>query len=242
MPDRPEPLDVILIPGFWLDASSWSEVVRAIGAAGHRAHPITLPGMESREADRSGIRLADHIDAVVRRIDDAEGRVVLVGHSGGSTIAHGAVDARPDRIARVIHVDDIPPTTGTPINPRIPVVDGEIPLPDWSFFVSDHLVGLDDELRTKFRARAVPQPAAVASDPIELGDERRFAVPATIIACAFTADEVREGIDEQQEWAAELARLADVRYVDLPTGHWPQFTRPADLAAVIVAELALTSA
>ena len=241
MPDRPEPFDVILIPGFWLDASSWRDVVSAIEAAGHRAHPLTLPGMESREADRSGIRLADHIDAVVRRIDDAEGRVVLVGHSGGSTIAHGAVDARPDRVARVIHVDDIPPAAGTPINPKIPVVDGEIPLPDWSFFVSEHLVGLDDELREQFRARAVPQPAAVASDPIVLGDERRFAVPATIIACAFTADEVREGIDQQQDWAAELARLADVRYVDLPTGHWPQFTRPADLAEIIVAELAQIS-
>jgi pimeloyl-ACP methyl ester carboxylesterase len=32
---------------------------------------------------------------------------------------------------------------------------------------------------------------------------------------------------------AELARIRDVEYVDLPTGHWPQFTRPADLAAAI---------
>ncbi|WP_448003396.1 alpha/beta fold hydrolase [Agromyces bauzanensis] len=242
MHDRPEPFEVILIPGFWLDASSWDDVVPAIEAAGHRAHPLTLPGLESRDADRSGIRLADHIDAVVRRIDAAEGRVVLVGHSGGSTIAHGAVDARPDRVARVIHVDDVPPPNGTPINSKIPAVDGEIPLPEWSFFVDEHLVGLDDELREQFRARAVPQPAAVASDPIELGDERRFAVPVTIIACEFEADEVRQGIAEQQRWAAEIGRLADVRYVELPTGHWPQFTRPADLAEVIVAELALTSA
>lgn len=242
MHDRPEPLEVILIPGFWLDASSWDEVVPAIEAAGHRAHPLTLPGMEARDADRSGIRLADHIDAVVQRIDQVEGRVVLVGHSGGSTIAHGAVDARPDRVARAIHVDDVPPSTGSPINPKIPVVDGEIPLPEWSFFVDAHLVGLDDGLREQFRARAVPQPAAVASDPIELGDDRRFAVPATIIACEFQADEVRQGIDEQQEWAAEIGRLADVRYVELPTGHWPQFTRPAELAEIIVTELAVTSA
>lgn len=30
----------------------------------------------------------------------------------------------------------------------------------------------------------------------------------------------------------ELGEL-DVTYVDLPTGHWPMFSRPADLAAVI---------
>jgi len=28
-----------------------------------------------------------------------------------------------------------------------------------------------------------------------------------------------------------------VEYVDLPTGHWPQFTRPDDLAAVILAAI-----
>ena len=33
---------------------------------------------------------------------------------------------------------------------------------------------------------------------------------------------------------AELARMTDVEYVDLPTGHWPQMTRPDDLATVIV--------
>jgi hypothetical protein len=31
----------------------------------------------------------------------------------------------------------------------------------------------------------------------------------------------------------ELAKIRDVEYVDLPTGHWPQFTRPGDLARAI---------
>ena len=34
---------------------------------------------------------------------------------------------------------------------------------------------------------------------------------------------------------AELARLQDVEYVDLPTGHWPQFTKPVELCAAILA-------
>jgi hypothetical protein len=34
---------------------------------------------------------------------------------------------------------------------------------------------------------------------------------------------------------AELARLRDVEYVDLPTGHWPQFTRPVELGEIILA-------
>jgi hypothetical protein len=35
----------------------------------------------------------------------------------------------------------------------------------------------------------------------------------------------------------ELAKVRDVRYLDLPTGHWPQFTRPADLARAILDSL-----
>ena len=36
---------------------------------------------------------------------------------------------------------------------------------------------------------------------------------------------------------ALLAQMTDVTWVDLPTGHWPMLTRPADLAATLVAAL-----
>jgi len=76
-------MDIILVPGFWLDASSWEAVVPALEAAGHRTHSLTLPGKEAVDASRSGINLQDHIDAVVQVLDGLPGKVVLVGHSGG---------------------------------------------------------------------------------------------------------------------------------------------------------------
>ena len=33
----------------------------------------------------------------------------------------------------------------------------------------------------------------------------------------------------------ELAKVRDVGYIDLPTGHWPQFTKPAVLGQAIMA-------
>jgi hypothetical protein len=33
------------------------------------------------------------------------------------------------------------------------------------------------------------------------------------------------------------ARLRQVDVVDLPTGHWPQFTRPRELADAVVAAI-----
>jgi hypothetical protein len=33
---------------------------------------------------------------------------------------------------------------------------------------------------------------------------------------------------------SELAKIHNVDYVDLPTGHWPQFTRPEELGRAIL--------
>ena len=113
-------MDFILIPGFWLDGSSWDPIVPMLEGAGHRAHALTLPGMESRDADR------------------------------------------------------------------------------------------------------------------------RYQVPITVIACGFSEAMYREFMDPGHEWhpyVEELSRVGDVEFVDLPTGHWPQFTRPLDLGGAIMGAL-----
>jgi pimeloyl-ACP methyl ester carboxylesterase len=233
-------MDIILIPGFWLDGSSWDEVAPALELAGHRVHALTLPGMESKDADRSRITLRDHIDAVVGVIDSldpAGGPVVLAGHSGGGAVAHAAVDARPDRVARAVYVDSGPLGDGGLINDELPVENGEVPLPDWSLFDAEDLVDLDDDLRAEFRARAIPTPEHVASDRQRLSDERRFDVPVTVIACEFPSATLRKWVEEEHPYVRELAKIREVDFVDLPTGHWPQFTRPADLAQAILASV-----
>jgi pimeloyl-ACP methyl ester carboxylesterase len=230
-------MDVILIPGFWLDGSSWQQVTPLLEEAGHRVHPVTLPGLDSVDADRSGIGLADHIAAVVELVDTFDEPVVLVGHSGGGAIAHGVADARPDRIARVVYVDAGPLADGDPINDELPVVDGEIPLPDWAEFDDADLVDLDDALRDAFRARSIPEPKGVAYDPIELHDERRYQVPITVIACEFPSSALTEWIAAGSPYTRELAKVEHVEYIDLPTGHWPQFTKPIQLGQAIVSAI-----
>jgi pimeloyl-ACP methyl ester carboxylesterase len=195
--------------------------------------------MESTDADRSEITLRDHVDAVVTVIDsiDRADGVVLVGHSGGGAIAHAALDRRPDRVARVVYVDCWPVGAGQVINDGLPADNGEVPLPDWSLFDDEDLVDLDDDLRAAFRKRAIPSPEHVARDPQQLSDDRRYDVPATVIACEFPSAKLREWMADGEPNLQELARLRTVDYVDLPTGHWPQFTRPEELGQAILAAI-----
>ena len=233
-------MDIILIPGLWLDGSSWDGVVPALKDAGHRTHALTLPGMESKDADRSEITLRDHVDAVVEVIDSvepADGTVMLVGHSGGGAIAHAAVDARPERVARVVYVDAGPLGHGGVINDELPAENGEVPLPDWSLFEEEDLVDLDEKLRATFRKRAIPSPVHVARDRQQLTDERRYDVPITVITCEFPSAMLREWIAQGHPYVRELAKIRNVDYIDLPTGHWPQFTRPAELARSILGSI-----
>jgi pimeloyl-ACP methyl ester carboxylesterase len=234
-------MDIILIPGLWLDGASWERVVPTLERAGHRTHPLTLPGMESKDADRSRVTLRDHVDAVVRAIDacdPATGQVVLVGHSAGCGIAHAAVDARPDRVARAVYVGGFPTGDGDAIADGFPVENGDVPLPDWSSFEEEDLVDLDDEGRRAFRERAVPSPAQVVGGRQQLADERRYDVPVTVIATEFTSEMLRGWIEQGLGPVREFAKIREVEYVDLPTGHWPQFTRPEELARAILASIA----
>ena len=233
-------MDIVLVPGMWLDASSWKDVVPHLEAAGHHARALTLPGMESKDGERSRITWADHVGAIVAAVDAASGPVVLVGHSAGSDLVWAATDARPDRVARVIMVGGSPSRDGDPLVSSYEAVDGEIPLPDWSTFDDADLDGLDEAARSAFRARAIPSPAGPLAGPQRLSDPRRLDVPVTSVCTEYRAAELREWIDSGDERVSEAASIRDLTLVDLPTGHWPQFTRPADLAAVILAQSPLS--
>ena len=240
MTERPYEMDIILVPGLWLDGSSWDKVVPALEAAGHRPHSLTLPGMESKNTDRSQITLRDHVDAVVREIDACgpDAKVILVGHSAGCGICYAALDARPGRVARAIYVGGFPTGDGDPLVDGFTAENGEVPLPGWSDFGQEDLTGLDEAARAAFRERSIPSPEHVTRDPQRLCDERRYEDPVTAIAPEYTTGMLREWIAEGADPVREFAKIHDVDYVDLPTGHWPQFTRPDGLAQAILAAIA----
>jgi pimeloyl-ACP methyl ester carboxylesterase len=94
---------------------------------------------------------------------------------------------------------------------------------------------LDEEARARFAARAIASPGRLATDVLRLTDERRYEVPATAICPEYTPEQLRAWIDAGEPAVQEFAKIREVDYVDLPTGHWPQFTAPKRLTAAIAA-------
>ncbi|HSZ41367.1 MAG TPA: alpha/beta hydrolase [Trebonia sp.] len=232
-------MDIILIPGMWLDGSAWEQVVPLLERAGHRAHPVTLPGMESKDADRTKVTLDEWVSAVTRVIDDADpaAKVVLVGHSAGSAVAHAALDARADRVAHIFYVGGFPSADGHHLVDGYEAEGGEIPLPDWSGFDDADIADLDEAARAEFRARAIPAPELLLRDQVRLTDDRRHDVPATEVCTEYTAKALRDWMNEDPNALTEFRTARHLEYVDLHSGHWPQFTRPEDLATVILDRL-----
>jgi pimeloyl-ACP methyl ester carboxylesterase len=227
-------MDIILIPGLWLTARSWDAVAPRLAEAGHRPHPLTLPGMESAETDRSAVTRRDHVDAVVAAIDAVPGddRVLLVGHSMGGVLAWAAADARLDRVAGVVFLASEPGVPGEEES-MFPVDGADVPLPDWEFFDAEMTADLDASLRESIRAGSVPSPLHAVTDGLDLGHDARYDLPVLMITAEYDEAQLREWTDGGMPGTEEIARLRSLRYADLHSGHWPQFTRVDDTVRLV---------
>ncbi|WP_439693548.1 alpha/beta fold hydrolase [Curtobacterium sp. SP.BCo] len=224
-------MHVILVPGFWLDASAWDEVAPVLRAAGHSVEAVT----------RDGDTLDEQVAALVEKLDDVatpSEPVVLAGHSGAGPIAYMAADQRPSLVAHLLYVDTFPGPEGGCVNDELPVVDGVVPLPSWDVWEPATVRGMTPAVREAFEHRAIPEPAAVPSDRFHYSDAARHTIPATVITCEIPATDLATMVADHQTWAAELVATEELSIVGLETGHWPMFTAPQELGELMVQALA----
>ncbi len=221
---------IVLVPGFWLGGWAWDEVAAALRADGHDVTAVTLPGLEAVDTDRSTITLSDHVEAICEAIRAQRAPVVLAVHSGAGAPGYAATDRIPERIAAMVYVD-----TGPAVGALDPSFDGvEKPLPSLQELAAEeNLDGLSHEQLATFQRRAVPEPGAALREAAELTNDARLGIPSTVVCTAFTAEQYKEAMEEGYAFLAGLAELRDVSYVELPTSHWPMWSRPSELADII---------
>ena len=221
---------LILVPGFWLGAWAWDEVAGILREQGHDVRPLTLPGLESKDTDRSTIRLTDHVGAIVDALKAAGGPAVLAVHSGASVAGYAASDIVPDRIATMVYVDTAPGSGA--INPE--QSGNEYPMPSLEDLAkNENLSDLSEEQLQTFAGRAVPEPAGVVRDAPTLKNPARLDVPSTVICTGYSSEDYKKYAKEGYEWLDGLNELHNLTYVDLPTSHWPMWSRPHELAKIL---------
>lgn len=229
------PPPIVLVPGFWLGAWAWDEVVTHLRTGGFDVNAVTLPGLEPDAVGRGDVTLGDQVAALRRVVDGSGEPPVVVAHSGGGLALSGVLDAAPVSVARAVYVDSGPWGDNTPYDASVPAGVDEVALPSWDEFAAAgaSLEGLDEERLVTFRARAVPQPARVMREPLRLTNDARRNVPSTIIACSIPSNVMLDLARQGVPMFAEVTQLTDLEVIDLPTGHWPMWSRPAEVASAI---------
>jgi hypothetical protein len=99
----------------------------------------------------------------------------------------------------------------------------------------ESLEGLSEQQMATFRERAVPVPGGVLRGTYEFRHDARRDIPSTVVATSYTAEQYQAYAREHPEWPflAGLPELRNVAWADLPTSHWPMWSKPDELAAII---------
>jgi pimeloyl-ACP methyl ester carboxylesterase len=240
----------VLVPGFWLGAWAWRPVTDALRGCGDDVYPMSLTGMAERAHLASpDIDVDVHVTDVVNllRYEDLRD-VVLVGHSYGGLVVTAAADRMVDRVAQLVYVDSGPLPDGTSQNDFTPpeqrdsnaaLVAGHgdgwlLPPPPWADLAAG-VAGVDRAAIARLVERSVPQPWATATSPVRLSGAWEK-LPRVGVLSSFTVEQVRGMAAALPIWrhlAGDSGLSDQWRYEELPTWHWPMFSRPAELARIL---------
>ena len=230
----------VLVHGAWLGGWCWRRVAPMLREAGHDVYTPTLTGLGDREhLVTPEVGLVTHIQDIANVLfyDDLTD-VTLVGHSYGGFVVSGVADEAPERLRQLIYLAAVVPSgDGDSLFAQGPAemrefVEGKAqafdgwrwPLPSFAEIEQNSSMhGLDADDQRWFRESSVPQPVRTFSDPISLKGGAPESLRKTYIRC--TGDYMP---------APEITQGDGWRYRELDAGHWPMFSKPRDLAELLL--------
>jgi len=240
----------VLVPGFWLGGWAWKNVTDILRAKGHAVYPVTLTGLGERvHLGNAQTNLDTHVSDVVNLIEFEElDNVYLVGHSYGGVVITQVADKIPERLAKLIYADSAPLPDGTA---TVDFYDAErlaafekavatrgdgwrLPLLSWSELDGgDNLKDLTEKDKNRIEKLATAQPFNAARQKLSLKNPARRELPKLAILSTRPAAQVKELIDSGAPLFQELADPI-LTFVELPTGHYPMFSRPEELSEILI--------
>jgi pimeloyl-ACP methyl ester carboxylesterase len=230
----------ILVHGGMHGGWCWTEVVRHLAAAGHRALAPDLPGMGADRTPPQDVTLEMTGGSIARLARGQPEKVVLVGHSlGGITITEAA-ERVPEAIAGLIYVTAVLAPSGAAAMSTLKRT-GEMP-PGLSLSADGATLSIDPEHARKryyngcaegdvqrALARLVPQPTRPMLDTLFHTPERFGTIPRAYVECL---DDNALALEVQR---SQRAALPCDPVFSMQTGHSPFLQAPELLTEHLIA-------
>lgn len=234
MPER----HVVLIHGAWAGSWVWDGLLDGLRSAGFTPHAVDLPGNGSDDTPAAAVSLDLYASHVCALIDQLEGPVQVVAHSGGGMTATAVAERRAERLAGLSYVAGMMLPSGLSfaeacgeLVSTAPEVSGVGPFLERSADGLGTRVPAEIACALFFHDVQLPQALAAAQ---RLGiqpdggravvarwtAERFGRVPRLYIECSTD----RSVVPAVQRWMQELVPGAE--RVTLDCGHAPQLAAP----------------
>lgn len=234
--------------GGWL----WQDVARRLRGAGHELYTPTLTGLGERvHLANADVDLDTHVTDVINVLEYEDLMdVVLVGHSYAGAVVQQVADRVPDRLSQLVYLDTGPLADGMAMldffSPegraefegiverygdgwRLPYPGAE------ELGQMASLAGLDTDALELMGNRATPQPFGTYQQAVSLTGTFSGQYQRVAIFCSdggFSIEQI-EGMIAAGEPFAQSYADPDWIFHELPTGHWPMLSMPAELTELL---------
>ena len=217
--------NVVLVHGAWADGSSWAKVIPLLEKAGLKAVAVQNPLTS----------FAEDVAATKRAIAQADGPVILVGHSwGGVVITEAGTDPK---VAGLVYVAAFAPDVGEAVGDLgkdLPPPPGGAELrPDDTGYLTLTPKGVHEyfahdlpiaQKKLVFATQGATNSALFGA---KVSNAAWRSKPTFYIVAAN--DRMIQPDLERQ-----FARAMKARTIELPTSHVAMLARPADVAKLII--------
>lgn len=226
----------VLVPGMGCGSWTWWPVARLLNAHGHRALPLTMPGMDPAQPDTE-VGLEDAVDHIMEKVETtAVGPVRLVAHSwGGIPVTSAATRLGADRVREVIYCGAVVPEIGRSMaeeNPDLAAIIYEalrqgptIPI-DFDSFSGGMMQDEPEPVQRVVHSLMVDTPGRYFTDPPRSPGVVTAGIPARYLL----------GDDDQAlaRPGAEFAARIDLVPERVPGSHMALVTKPGPIATSIL--------